>query len=119
MKKVVFVNDKFQNKLHTLTASLNMDRDLVFEDGEVYFGAGGCEVNDYLMVRAEHKSRVLNLLAKSFNGISDTCGAVTDERLFCTLERLARNGHWKALDEIECWLMDRDIPFTKQKLVIK
>ena len=69
MKKVVFVNDKFQNKLHTLIASLNMDRDLVFEDGEVYFGAVGCEVNDYLMVRAEHKSRVLNLLGRALEGI--------------------------------------------------
>jgi hypothetical protein len=118
MKKVVFVNDEHQNKLHTLIASLNMDEDLVFDD-EVHSSVDGCEVDDYLIVRAEHKSRVLNLLAKSFNGISDTCGTVTDERLFCTLERLAGSGHWKALDEIENWLMERDVPFTKQKLVIK
>ena len=95
---------------------------MVFDDGEVYSrveGSVGCEVDDYLMVRAEHKSRVLNLLAQAFNGISDTCGEAVDERLFCTLERLARSGHWKAMDEIESWLMDRDIPFTKQRLVIK
>lgn len=99
-----------------------MDGDLVFDDGEVCSrekGSNGSEEDDYLMVRAEHKSRVLNLLAQSFYGISDTCGEAEDERLFCTLERLARSGHWKAMDEIESWLMDRDIPFTKQRLVIK
>ena len=118
MKKIVFVSEKFPHKPHTITASLNMDGDLVFDD-EVYSKVDGCEVDDYLMVRAEHKGRVLNLLAQAFNGISDTCGESADERLFCTLERLARTGHWKTLDEIEGWLMDRDIPFTKQKLVIK
>jgi hypothetical protein len=99
-----------------------MDGDLVFDDGEVYSGvkgSDGSEMDDYLMVRAEHKSRVLNLLAQSFNGISDTCGEVADERLFCTLERLARSGNWKSMDEIESWLMDRDIPFTKQRSVIE
>lgn len=122
MKKIIFVRRKFQNKLHTLTASLNMDGDLVFDDEKVYSGvkgSDGIEMDDYLMVRAEHKSRVLNLLAQSFNGISDTCGEVADERLFCTLERLARNGNWKSMDEIESWLMDRDIPFTKQRSVIE
>jgi hypothetical protein len=123
VKKIVFANRKFQHRLHhTLTASLNMDGDLVFDDGEFYSGVNGSdsrEVDDCLMVRAEHKSRVLNLLAQAFNGISDTCGEVEDERLFCTLERLARSGHWKMLDEIENWLMDRDIPFTKQRVVIK
>jgi hypothetical protein len=122
VKKIIFVRRKFQNKLHTLTASLNMDGDLVFDDEKVYSGvkgSDGIEMDDYLMVRAEHKSRVLNLLAQSFNGISDTCGEVADERLFCTLERLARNGNWKSMDEIESWLMDRDIPFTKQRLVIE
>jgi hypothetical protein len=122
VKKIIFVRRKFQNKLHTLTASLNMDGDLVFDDEKVYSGvkgSDGIEMDDYLMVRAEHKSRVLNLLAQSFNGISDTCGEVADERLFCTLERLARNGNWKSMDEIESWLMDRDIPFTKQRSVIE
>ena len=118
MKKIVFANEKFSNRSHTLIASLNMDGDLVFDDEEVY-SAGGREVDDTLMVRAEHKSHVLILLAQAFNGISDTCGEAADERLFCTLERLAHSGHWKAMDEIERWLMDRDVPFTKQRSVIK
>jgi hypothetical protein len=120
MKKIVFVNEKLPRKLHTLTASLNMDADLVFDDGEYYPAAGsskGRDVDDYLMVRAEHKKLVLHLLSQAFNGISDTSGEVADERLFGTLERLARSGHWKSLDEIEIWLMDRDIPYTKQKWV--
>jgi hypothetical protein len=98
-----------------------MDGALVFDDGEVYFavdGGDGHEVDDYLMVRAEHKSSVLGLLGKAFNGISDTCGEAADERLFCTLDRMAGSGHWKSLDEIERWLMDRDVPFTKQRSVI-
>jgi hypothetical protein len=121
VKKIVFASGKFQHKLHTLTASLNMDGDLVFDDGEVCSkaGTGACEIDEYLMVRAEHKSRILNLLARAFNGISDTCGEAADERLFCALERLSHSGHWKALDEIEKWLMDRDVPFTKRRSVIK
>lgn len=118
MNKIVFVSGKFPHKLHTLTASLNMEGGLTFDDEEVYPAVGGGdgrEANDFLMVDAEHKSRVLNLLAQAFNGISDTCGELADERLFRTLERMARSGHWKSLDEIETWLMDRDVPFTKQK----
>jgi hypothetical protein len=120
MKEIVFADEKFQHKLHTLTASLNMDMDLVFDDGEIYStvdGAGGRAVDDYLMVRAKHKSRVMDLLSKVFYGISDTCGEAADVRLFCALERMAQSGHWKSLDEIESWLMDRGVPFTKQKWV--
>jgi hypothetical protein len=117
MKKIVFVSEKFPHKLHTLTASLNMDGALVFNDGEIY-----CDrrlVDEYLMVCAGHKSRVLNLLDQVFNGISRTCGEAADVRLFYALDRMARNGHWKALDEIEGWLMNRGVPFTKQRTVIK
>lgn len=120
MKPIVFLTEKFPHKFHTLTASLNMDGNLVFDDGEYYPAMDdddGREVDDYLMVRAEHKSRVLDLLGKAFNGISDTCGEAADERLFCTLEHMARSGHWKSLDEIERWLMDRGVPFTKQKWI--
>jgi hypothetical protein len=115
MKGIVFVNEKFSQKLHTITASLNMDGALVFDDAEIY--GDGCEVNDYLAVSAEHKSRVLRWLGQAFNGISGTCGEAADVRLFCTLERMMRSGHWKSLDEIETWLMDRNVPFTKQRRV--
>jgi hypothetical protein len=119
MKEIIFVSEELPRKLHTLTAWLNMDGDLVFDDGEVYSAGGGKgrEVNDYLMVRAGHKSRVLDLLGQVFDGVSDTCGEAVDDRLFCTLERMARSGHWKSLDEIEIWLMDRGVSFTKQKWV--
>jgi hypothetical protein len=121
MKEIIFVDEKFSRKLHhTLTASLNMDADLVFDDGECYFAVDGDvrrEVDDYLTVRVKHKSRVLDLLCKTYNGISATCGAAADERLFFALARMAHSGYWKSLDEIESWLMDRDVPFTKQKWV--
>jgi hypothetical protein len=120
MKEIVFVSEKNSRQLHTLTAWLNMVGDLVFDDGEVYFAVGDDvdrEVDDYLMVRAGHKKRVFDLLGQSFNGISDTCGEVADERLFYMLDRMARSAHWKSLDEVEGWLMDRGVPFTKQKWV--
>jgi hypothetical protein len=122
MKRTTFIIERSPHRLHTLTASLNMERDLVFDDEEVYStggGTGDCEVDDRLRVRVAYKSRVLNLLVQAFNGISDTCGEAADERLFCILERLAQSGRWKALDEIEVWLMNRGIPFTKQRTVIK
>jgi hypothetical protein len=121
MKEIVFVSEKLSCKFHALTASLDMDGNLVFDDGEVHpavNGNDGCEVDDYLLVRAEHKSRVLNLLGQAFHGISDTCGQTADARLFCMIDRVARSGHWKLLDEIERWLMDRDVPFTKKKCII-
>jgi hypothetical protein len=118
MKKVVLMSRKSPHKFHTLTASLSMDADLVFDDEEHCSEAGeGREVDDYLMVREEYKSRVLSLLGQAFNGISVTCGEAADERLFYALGRMAQSGHWKSLDEIEKWLMDRDVPFTKQKWV--
>jgi hypothetical protein len=122
MNKIVFLSEESPHKLHTLTASLNMDGDLVFDDGELFPTAGGtdgCEVDDYLRVRAKYKNRVLNWLGQAFNGISGTCGEAADVRLFYTLDRMAKSGHWKALDEVERWLMERDIPFTKQRAVIK
>ena len=120
MKAIIFVSEKLPRKLHTLTAWLNMDADLVFDDGEIYptaKGRAGRAVDDYLMVRAKHKSHVFNFLDRAFDGISDTCGEAADDRLFCALDHMARSGHWKSLDEIEGWLMDRDVPFTKQKWV--
>ena len=120
MKEIVFVNEKFSHKLHTLTASLNMDLELVFDDGEVYpalDGDGGREVNDRINVRTGHKSRVSNFLGQAFYGVSATCGEAADIRLFHMLERMARSGHWKSMDEVETWLMDRGIPFTKQRQV--
>ena len=119
MKEIVFVDEKLPHKFHTLTASLNMDGDLVFDDGESYSAVNDDDrgVDDYLLVRVGHKGHVLDLLSKAFNGISNTCGEVLDKRLFYALEHVARSGHWKSLDEIERWLMDRDVPFTKQKLV--
>ena len=81
MKKIVFMSGKFQHKLHTLTTSLNMDGDLVFEDEEAYSRADGCEVDDYLVVRSEHKNHVLNWLGQAFNGISvEVDGAETASR---------------------------------------
>ena len=116
MKKIVFVNEKSPHKLHTLSASLNMDGELVFDDGKIY-SADGREVDEYLMVRAEHKSRVVSLLGKAFNGLSITCSETADDRLFRMLDRLAGSGHWKALDEVEKWLMDRNVPFVKRRVV--
>ena len=117
MKEIVFVSEKFSHKQHSLTAWLSMDGELVFDDGEIYPAAAdgdAREVDDCLMIRAEQKGRVLDLLGQMFHGISATCGEAADERLFYALERMARSGHWKSLDEIETWLMDRNIPFTKK-----
>jgi hypothetical protein len=97
-----------------------MYADLVFVDEEYYpavDGNGNSEVDDYLMVRPEYKIRVLNLLGQAFYGISDTCGETVDARLLYMLERMARSGHWRSLDEVEIWLMDRGIPFVKQRRV--
>ena len=72
MKETVFVSEKFSCKSHTLIASLNMNAHLVFADGEIYpavDGDGGREVNDSLLVRAGHKSRVLNLLSQALEDI--------------------------------------------------
>ncbi len=115
MNKVVFVKQKF----HTLVASLNVESELVFSDGRHYCMAGGSserEVVDCLVVRARDKCRVLNYLSQSFNGISGTCGEAPDVRLFHALDRMAHSGHWRSMDEIEGWLTNRGITFSKQKL---
>jgi hypothetical protein len=121
MKVVVFANQKSQRKIYKFVVSLTMYADQVFNDKE-YFSAvdgnDGCEMDNYLIVRAKYKGQMLNLLCKAFYGISDTSGRSTDECLFYALERMARSGHWRSMDEIETWLMDREVPFTKQKIIV-
>ncbi len=114
MKKIVFAKMDSQHKSHTLTASLNMDMDLVFDNGE-FCDDGSRVVDDTLTVNAKYKRRLLQFLCHAFAGISDTRGEAEDERLFSMLERMAHSGHWRSLDEVETWLMDRGIPFTKQR----
>jgi len=121
MKVIVFANGKLQRKMHKLTASLNINADLMFTDRLNCLAAGGNvwgEMDNYLIIRADHKSRVLSLLSQAFYGISDICGRSADERLLLALERMAASRHWRSMDEVETWLMDRDIPFAKQKLVV-
>ena len=120
MKGIVFATGKFQGKVHNLAALLNMNADLVFMDGWHYQAAGGnvgSEVDNYLIIRADHKCWVLRLLNQAFYEISDTRGRSADELLFLALGRMAASSHWRSMDEVETWLMDRDIPFTKQKWV--
>jgi hypothetical protein len=117
VKAIVFVNERSSHKRHVLFACLDVDASLVFHDRVRQSDKNGCEVNDCLVVRAVNKSRVLDLLRLAFNGISDTCGEVEEEILFCTLERMARSGHWTSLDEIESWFAKRGVPFTKQRWV--
>lgn len=119
MKKVVFITEKSSRGFHTLVASLNVEAELVFNDGRRYSvasGNGRSEMVDCLIVRARDKCRVLSYLTQAFNGISSTCGEAPDVRLFHALERMARSGHWKSMDEIEGWLTHRGITFSKQKL---
>jgi hypothetical protein len=120
MKGIVFATGKFQGKVHKLTASLNMNADLVFIDGLHYQAAGGNvgrEVDNYLIIRADHKCRVLRLLNQAFYRVGDTRGRSADERLFLALGCMVDSGHWRSMDEVETWLMDKDIPFTKQKWI--
>lgn len=120
MKKIVFVRGEFPHRSHTLTAVLNMDADLVFEDGEFYSSSehdNEHEVDHYLTVYSKYKHRVLESLSRLFDGISETCGEVEDERLMWALARVASSNHWQSLGEIEDWLTAHGIPFTAQKRV--
>ncbi|MFN8411190.1 MAG: hypothetical protein U0Z26_02260 [Anaerolineales bacterium] len=120
MTEILFLNEKQFDKTHTLTVGLNMDGHLVFDDGE-YFPAldshESYEVADYLTVHAGYKKRLLHLLGDVLDGVSETCGVNDDERLLSILERAAHREYWKSLGEIEEWLQDRGIPFTKQRWV--
>lgn len=118
MREVVFVRRRDAAKLHTLTACLGLDDSLVFDEGDEYFALGadpGGEVDDTLVIRSAHKPGVYRHLEQAFGGFSDTCGELPDERLFCILQTLADLGRWQHLDEIEAWLSERGIPFTKQR----
>jgi hypothetical protein len=113
MREIVFVHQQDFGKIHTLTACVGLDGALVFDEDDCREGRG-CEMDDYLAIHARHKPAVLHHLVLAFDGISDTCGEHPDERLLCALQALADLGHWQSLGEIEAWLLERDIPFTKQ-----
>lgn len=118
MREIVFVCRQDVSKIHTLTACLGLDGALVFEEGDDYLPLGGDpggEVDDILVVHAAHKPAVYRQLERAFDGISDTCGEHPDERLLSALQTLAGLAYWHSLGEIEAWLLERDIPFTKQR----
>ncbi len=118
MREIVFVHRQDISKTYTLTACLGLEGALVFEEGDDYLPLGrdiGGEVDDVLVVHAAHKPAVYRQLERAFDGISDTCGELPDERLLCALQTLAELGHWQSLGEIEAWLSKRDIPFIKQR----
>lgn len=120
MPKVVFVRTQKRSRLHTLIAALDLDRALVFDEGETSHPPAendGCEIDDYLTVAAAHKPDLLRHITLAFDGLSDTCGEIPDDRLLCALQGLADLGHWRTLDEIEAWLLECCIPFTKQRRV--
>jgi hypothetical protein len=103
--------DHLQN--HTLTATVGVDGALVFDEEDIC--AANRSVDDTLAVDVAHKAQVFHYLTQAFDGISDTCGECPDERLFCALQILADLGHWQSLDEIETWLLERNIPFVKRR----
>ena len=116
MREVVFVHIEERGKVHSLIASLDLDGALVFDEGDCLPPLGddrGREMDDYLTVVAVHKPDLLHHFMQAFDGISDTCGEIPDDRLLCALQGLADLGHWRALDEIEAWLLEYCIPFTK------
>jgi hypothetical protein len=115
--EVIFVRKKDASKLHTLTTSLGLDGGLVFDEGDYFLPLGvdpGREMDTYLSVHATYKVQVLRYLTLAFEGISDTCGETLDERLLCVLQNLSDLGHWQTLGEVEAWLQEHDIPFSKQ-----
>jgi hypothetical protein len=113
MHQVFFVRKQDHLQSYTLTATIGVDGALVFDEEDIL--DAGCIVDDMLAVDVAHKAQVFHLLTQAFDGISDTCGEFPDERLFCALQILADLGHWQTLDEIEAWLLERRIPFTKQR----
>ena len=120
MHEIVFVRTKKHGKLHTLDATLDLDGALVFDEVDSFPPLGGDqgrEVDDYLTIAATHKPDLLHRLVLAFDGLSDTCAEIPDERLLCALQGLADLGHWRTLDEVETWLLEYCIPFTKQRRV--
>lgn len=120
MREIVFVRTQKRSRLHTLVAVLDLDGALVFDEGDScppLAGDDGRETDDYLTVAAAHKPDLLRLITLAFDGLSDTCGEIPDDRLLCALQNLADLGHWRTLDEIEAWLLEYCISFTKQRWV--
>ncbi len=113
MKKVVFCSESNPCEEHVLAAHLGLDGELIFDD-DLHFIQTGFEHDDRLTVSVRYKRELFRRLSKSFPGISNTCGEDDDSRLFWALDHVAKSGHWRSLGEIEHWLMERDIPFTKQ-----
>lgn len=118
MHEVVFVRKQDASQPHTLIACLDLDGGLLFDEEECFPPLGadpGREVDDYLSIHAAHKAEVLHHLTLAFEGISDTCAETLDDRLLCVLQNLSDLGHWQTLDAVEAWLLEYNIPFSKQR----
>lgn len=92
----------------SLTAFLGVDGSLVFE-----------EVDDVLTVSPSHKPDLYHLLLLAFENVEHAADDTPDERLFHVLQTLSDLGHWQSLDEVEVWLLERNIPFLKMHQACK
>ncbi len=91
-----------------LTAFLGVDGSLVFE-----------EVDDTLVVSPPRKPDLYRFLLLAFENVEHVADDTPDERLFHVLQALSDLGHWRSLDEVEAWLLERNIPFLKMHQACK
>ena len=91
-----------------LTAFLGVDGSLVFE-----------EADDTLVVSLLRKPDLYRLLLLAFENVEHVADDTPDERLFHVLQALSDLGHWRSLDEVEAWLLERNIPFLKMHQACK
>lgn len=91
-----------------LIAFLGVDGSLVFE-----------EADDLLTVCPPHKPDLYRCLLLAFEDMEHIEDDTPDECLFHVLQVLSELDHWRSLDEVEAWLLERDIPFLKMHQVCK
>ncbi|KAA3653663.1 MAG: hypothetical protein DWQ04_35000 [Chloroflexi bacterium] len=122
MRQITLHRTKDLTKTFTLTVSIYADQ-LVFTAGSYYppldggdFRDDGRECDDYLIVEIDYKTTMLKLLQKELQSDSqEPSESDVDLLLLQSVQSVASHKQWQSLSKIETWLVEKDIPFKKDR----
>jgi len=122
MRQITLHRTKDLTKTFTLTVSIYAEQ-LVFTAGSYYppldggdFRNDGRERDDYLIIEPAYKATTLKHLQEELTSDSQAPNeSDLDLLLLQAVQVMASRKQWQSLSKIETWLVEKGIPFKKDR----